>query len=182
MILFNAASAGAYWERLPALPLEERRLAGQEPPLEQRSEGQPGYLAESLLHLHPHRAPITATQPILLTDIRAMRSRATDIRATRDTLLTPVLRVMDTQATRDSPLTPVLRAMDTRAARCTLPTPVPVMDIPCLVIPPIALQRTGLLRPNMGSSLLAEFQPENSPQFLIGAYHWTGECEGSRQA
>jgi hypothetical protein len=55
MILFNAASAGAYWERLPALPLEERRLADQEPPLEQRSEGQPGYLGESLLHLHSHR-------------------------------------------------------------------------------------------------------------------------------
>ena len=142
MILFNAASAGAYWERLPALPLEERRLAGQEPPLEQRSEGQPGYLGESLLHLHSHRAPITATQPtdILLTDIRATHSRAMDIRATRD-----------------SPLTPVLRVMDTKAARSILPTPVPVIDIPCLVIPPIALRRTGRLGSSMPSSLLAEF-------------------------
>ena len=157
MILFNAASAGAYWERLPALPLEERRLAGREPPLEQRSEGQPGYLAESLLHLHPHRAPISATQPtdIRLTDIRATRSRGMDIRATQDTPPIPVLRVMDTQATRDSPLTPVLRAMDTRAARCTLPTPVPVMDIPCLIIPETALRRTGRLGPSTLSSLLA---------------------------
>jgi hypothetical protein len=88
----------------------------------------------------------------------------------------------DIRATWDTPLTPVLRAMDTRAARPILPTPVPVTDIPCLVVPPIALRRTGLLTPNMGSSLLAKFQPENSPQSLIGAYHWTGECEGSRQA
>jgi hypothetical protein len=159
MILFNAASAGAYWERLPALPLEERRLADQEPPLEQRSEGQPGYLGESLLHLHSHRAPITATQPtdILLTDIRATHSRAMDIRATRDSPLTPVLRVMDIRAIRDSPLTPVLRVMDTKAARSILPTPVPVIDIPCLVIPPIALRRTGRLGSSMPSSLLAEF-------------------------
>jgi hypothetical protein len=197
MILFNAASAGAYWERLPALPLEERRLAGREPPLEQRSEGQPGYLGDLLLHLHPHRAPITATQPtnIPLTDIRAIHSRAMDtqatrvprltlvllamdIQATRDSPLSPVLRAMDTQATRDI-VTPVLRAMDTRAARPILPIPVPVTDIPCLVIPPIELRRIGRLRPSMLSSLLAEFQPENAPQSLIGAYHWT---EGSRQA
>jgi hypothetical protein len=96
MILFNAASAGAYWERLLALPLEERRLAGQEPPLEQRSEGQPGYLGESLLRLHPHRAPITATQPtdILLTDIRATHSRAMDTPPTR----AMGIQVMDTPA------------------------------------------------------------------------------------
>jgi hypothetical protein len=42
MILFNAGSAEAYWERLLALPLEERRVAGREPPSEQRSEEQPG--------------------------------------------------------------------------------------------------------------------------------------------
>src|SRR6266481_9991962 len=138
MIPFNAALAGAYWEQPRVLPLEQRRVAGREPPSEQRSEGQPGYLGESLLHLHPRRAPITATQPtdIPLTGIRATRSRAMDIRATRDTPLTPVLQAMDTQATRgtpptrvprvmvcqatrDIPLTPVHRAMDTNAARYT---------------------------------------------------------------
>jgi len=103
MILFNAASAGAYWERLPALPSEERRLAGQEPPLEQRSEGQPGYLGESLLHLHPRRAPITATQPtdIPLTDIRATHSREMDTPRTR----AMGIRVMDTPATMHIVLT-----------------------------------------------------------------------------
>jgi hypothetical protein len=184
MILFNAALVEVFWERLLVLPLEQRQVAGQEPPLEQRSVGQRGYLGVSLLHLRHHRAPISATRPtdIPPTDIRAMRSQAMDIRAIRDTPVTPVLRAMDTQATRDIPVTPVLRAKDTRAARPILPTPVPVTDIPCLVIPPIALRRTGLLRPNTGSNLLAEFQPENSPQSLIGAYHWMGECEGSRQA
>jgi hypothetical protein len=159
-------------------------VAGREPLSERRSVEQPGYLGESQLHRLRHRAPITVTRPtdIPPTDIRAMRSRATDIRATRATLLTPVLRVIDTQATWDSPLTPVLRAMDTRAARYTLPTPVPVMNIPRLVIPPIALRRIGRLGPSTLSSLLAEFQPENSAQSLIGAYHWLGECEGSRQA
>jgi hypothetical protein len=38
-------------------------VAGREPPSEQRSERQPGYLGESLVHLHLHRAPISATQP-----------------------------------------------------------------------------------------------------------------------
>jgi hypothetical protein len=42
MILCNAALVGAYWERLLVLPLEQRRVAGREPPSEQRSEGQPG--------------------------------------------------------------------------------------------------------------------------------------------
>jgi hypothetical protein len=189
MILFNAASAGAYWERLPALPLEERRLAGQEPPLEQRSEGQPGYLGESLLHLHPHRVPITATQP---TDIRATRRRAMDTRATRDTPLTPVLRAMDIRATRDTPLTPVLRAMDTqairdtpltpahratdtRAARSTLPTPVPVMVMPCLVIPPIALRGIGRLGPSTLSSHRAEFRPKIQPQSSTPLVSGNGE-------
>src|ERR1700730_8978893 len=171
MIPFNAGLAGAYWGRHLVLRLEQRRVAGREPPSEHRSEGQPGYLGESLLHLHRHRAPITATQPtdLLLTDIRATRSRAMDTQATRDIPLTPVLRAMDTQATRDSPLTPPLRAMDTqatrdsplppplramdtRAARPILPTPVPVTDIPWLAISAIAPRRTGRLP----SSLLAE--------------------------
>ena len=160
MILFNAALVGAYWERLLVLPLEQRRVAGREPRSEQRSEGQPGYLGESLLHLHPHRAPITATQPTDILDIRATRSRAMGIRATRDTLLTPVLRAMDTQATRDSPLTPV-RAMDTRVARRTLPIPVMVMGLPCMAIPPTALQKIGCLGPSTLSSPPAEFRPKN---------------------
>jgi hypothetical protein len=112
MILFNAALVEVFWEQLPALPLEERRLAGLEPPSEQRSVEQPEYLGESLLHLHPHRAPITATQP---TDIRATHSRAMDIRATRDTPLTPVLRITDTQAIQGILLIPAPQATDTQA-------------------------------------------------------------------
>jgi hypothetical protein len=183
MILFNAASVGAYWERLRVLRLEQRRVAGREPPSEQRSEGQPGSLGESQVHHLRHPAPISATQPtdLLLTGIRVTRSRAMDILATRDTPLTPVLRAMDTQVTRVGPVTPVLRAMDiqatrdtpptpglrdmdTRTARSILPTPVPVpvpvMDIPCLVIPETALRRTGRLGPSTRSSQLAEFRPD----------------------
>src|SRR5712671_1605054 len=100
MILFNAASVGEYWERLLVLPLEQRRVAGREPPLEQRSEGQPGYSEELRVHLHRHRVPISATQPtvIPLTVIRATDSRAMDIRAMHRP-------ATDTQATRDTPLT-----------------------------------------------------------------------------
>jgi hypothetical protein len=185
MILFNAALVGAYWERPRERLLEQRQVAGREPPSEQRSEGQPGYLEESLLHLHLHRAPITATQPmdIPLTGSRATRSRAThsramDIQATRvlpvtpvprpmatqATQATPVLRAMDTQATRDTQPTPVPRPLDTRAARHTLPIPVLVMEIRWLVIPAIALRRTGRLEPSTVSSLLAEFRHEIDPQ------------------
>jgi len=91
------------------LPLEQRRVAGREPPSEQRSEGQPGYLGESLPHLHPHRAPITATQPtdIPPTVIQATHSRVTGIQATNS-------RAMGIRAIRDTPPTPVLRAMDTQ--------------------------------------------------------------------
>jgi hypothetical protein len=85
------------------LPLGRQPGEGREPLSEQRSEGQPGYLEESLLHLHPHRAPITATQPtdILLTDIRATHSRAMDIPPTRAL----GIRVMDTLPTQDTRLT-----------------------------------------------------------------------------
>jgi hypothetical protein len=186
MIPSSAALVGAYWVRLRVLRLEQRRVAGREPPSEQRSEGQPGYLGESLVHLRRHRALITATQTtdllftgIPLTDIQATRSRAMDILATQDTPLTPVLRAMDTQVTRVSPvsppipvyramgckatphglLTPVHRAIDTKAARYTRPTLVPVMDLPAMVIPAIALRRTCLLGQSTGLSLLAEFQP-----------------------
>jgi hypothetical protein len=131
MILFNAALVVAYWERLLVRPLERRRVAGRERPSEQRSEGQPGYSGESLVHLHLHRAPISATQPtatrrtdLLRTDIRATPSPAMAIRATRETPLTPVLRAMDTKATRDSQLTPP-RVTDRQAIRDTPPTPDP---------------------------------------------------------
>jgi hypothetical protein len=122
------------------------------------------------VHLHPHRAPISATQPtdIPLTDIPAMRSRAMDIRATRDTPLIPVLQAMDTQAIRGSPVIPptlVLQAMDTRNARPTLRIPTPVTDTPWLAIP----RRCGLLGPSTPSSLLAEFRPKiHSPPLVSG--------------
>ena len=103
MILFNAALAGAYWERRLALPLEQRRVADREPLSEQRSEGQPGYLGESLRHLHSHRAPITATQPtdILLTAIQATHSRAMDTPPIRGM----AIRLTDTPATMHIALT-----------------------------------------------------------------------------
>jgi hypothetical protein len=130
MIPSNAALAGEYWERLLVLPLEQRRAAGREPPSEQRSAGQPGFLGESLVHLHPHRAPISATQPMdpLLTGIRATviqatHSRAMEIRVTRDTPLIPVVRAMDTRIIRVSQLTPVLRAIDTQATQATQDSP-----------------------------------------------------------
>jgi hypothetical protein len=130
MIPFNAASVGAYWERLRVLPLEQRQVAGREPPSEQRLEGQPGYSEELRVHLRRHRAPITATQPmdLLLTGIRATviqatHSRAMEIRVTRDTPLIPVVRAMDTRIIRVSELTPVLRAIDTQATQATQDSP-----------------------------------------------------------
>src|SRR5205823_14957579 len=103
MILFNAALAGAYWERRLVLRLEQRRVAGREPPSGQRLEGLPGYLAELRVHLHRHRVSISGTQHtatrlthLLYTDIRATRSPAMDIPATRDTPPTPVPRLLDT--------------------------------------------------------------------------------------
>ena len=118
-------------------------------------------MEESLLHLHRHRAPITATQPmdLLFTDIRATRSRAMDSQATQDSPLPSAPRPMDTEVIRVSPVTlriPVLRAMGTRAVRCILPIPVP--DIPWLAIPAVALRKSGLLGPSTLLSLLAEFQ------------------------
>ena len=53
MIPSNAALAGEYWERLLVLRLEQRRVAGREPPLAQPSEGQPGYSGELRVPLHP---------------------------------------------------------------------------------------------------------------------------------
>jgi hypothetical protein len=178
MILFNAALVAASGERLLVLPLEQPQVAGREPPSEQRSEGQPGYLEELRVHLHPHRAPIMATQPtdLLLTDIRVTHSRAMVTPATRDSPVTPP-RVTDRQATRDIPpipaprpmrrqarpdtlVTPVHRVMDIRARRPILPTPVPVTGMPSLAIPAIVLQRTGRLGPSTRSSLRDEFRPD----------------------
>src|SRR5438105_15612285 len=99
MIPSNAAWVGAYGEQLPVRPLGQRRVAGREPPSERRLEGRPEYSGASRVHLHRHRAPITATQ-LTVTDIRLTviqpmgteptHSPAMDIRATRDTPLTPV--------------------------------------------------------------------------------------------
>jgi hypothetical protein len=125
MILFNAASAVAYWERRLVLPLEQQRVAGRERPSEQRLEVQPGFLEESQVHHLRHPAPISATQPtdIPATDIPATRSRAMGTQVTQDTPLTPVLRAMDTQAPQDSPPTPP-RVTDRQATWGT-PTPDP---------------------------------------------------------
>ena len=136
MIPFNAVLAEEYWEPLLALPSEQRQVADRELLSEQRSEGQPGYLGGSLLHLHRHQGPITATPPtdtatlpmdIPLTDIRVTNSLAMGTPAIRDTPLAP--QVTDTQAIRGIPLIPGLRVMDTPATRDTrLILGLPVMD------------------------------------------------------
>jgi hypothetical protein len=121
------------------LPSEQQRVAGLEPPSEQRSVAQPEYLGESLLHLHRHRAPITATRPTgtatlpmdippiatLLTDIRVTGSRAMVTPEIRDTPLIPVPQAMDTQAAQDIPPAPVLRVTDTQATQGILLIPAP---------------------------------------------------------
>jgi hypothetical protein len=150
MILSSAVLVGASWERLLGLRLEQRRVAGREPPSEQQSEGQRAYLADWRVHLHPHREPITATR---LTDLLLTVTRSTEIQATRS-------RAMDTRVIRDIPPTPVLPVMDTRARRSTLPTPVLVMEIRWLAIPAIALGRTGRVGASTPSSPLAEFRPK----------------------
>ena len=95
MIPFNAALVEECWEPLLVLPSEPRQVVGRGPLSALRSEGQPGYLGESLPHLLHHRAPITA---IRLTDIPAMATPLTVIPLI-DIPLT-VIRVMDIQATR----------------------------------------------------------------------------------
>jgi hypothetical protein len=138
MIPSNGVLVGEYWEPLLVLPSEQQRVAGLEPPSEQQSEEQPEYLGESLLHLHHHRAPITATRPTgtatlpmdippiatLLTDIRVTGSRAMVTPEIRDTPLIPVPQAMDTRTAQDIPPTPVLRVMDTQATQGILLIPV----------------------------------------------------------
>src|SRR5215469_12307172 len=152
MIQYNAALPVVFGERLLVLPLEQRRVAGREPPSERRSEGQPGYSGASRRHLRRHRAPITATRPMdifLATgiqvtvippiDIHPLRSPAMDIQAipvlplirvhqptgTRAMQDTPVIllrRATDTKAAKDTPLNPVPRPMNTMAMQDTQPT------------------------------------------------------------
>jgi len=138
MIPSSVALPVAFGERPLVRPLGQRQVAGQEPLSARRSEGQPGYLGASRAHLHLHRAPITATQPMdifLATGIRVTVIPRIDIRLTRprgmDTQVipalpvTPVPRPMDTRETRDTPLILLRRPMDTRAAKDTPLTPVP---------------------------------------------------------
>jgi hypothetical protein len=70
--------------------------------------GQPEYSGELRVHLHPHR-DLLRLPSLRISRLRTSgltRSRAVDIRVTRDTPLTAVLRAMDTQVTRVSPVIP----------------------------------------------------------------------------
>src|ERR1700761_7374341 len=58
MIPSSAALPVVFGERLLVLRSEQRQVVGQEPPLEQQSEGQPGYLEGSLVLLC-HFSPAT---------------------------------------------------------------------------------------------------------------------------
>ena len=98
MIPSSAASVAACWERPRVLRLEQRQVAGQEPPSGRRSEGRPEYSGALLVRLRRHRARITAIQPtdLLLTDLRHMDTQATDPQPTHS-------RAMDI---RDTPVLP----------------------------------------------------------------------------
>lgn len=136
MIPFSAASVEACWEPPLVLPSEQRQVAAREPRWERQLEGQPGYSGGSLLHLHHHRAPITATHfmgtpptAILPTVIQAMDTQLTHSPATD----TQVIRVhqdqrlrqpMSIRATQDTPTTPALRAkFPERLGTAGLPRP-----------------------------------------------------------
>jgi len=105
MIPSSAVLPVAFGEQPPVLRSGQWQGADQEPPSEQRSEGQPGYLVGSRLHLHRHPAPITATPP---TDIPPTVIQAMDTQPIHDP-------AMDTQVIRVLPVIPVPRLMDTRA-------------------------------------------------------------------
>ena len=136
MIPSSAALPVVFGERPQVQQLGQRRVADQEPPSERRSEGQPGYLAESLLHLHHHRARITGIQPTLTdisptgilptaippTVIQAMdtqpiHSPAMNIQATQVLRVTPLHRSLDTRADLRRRVTLLLLATDTPAIR-----------------------------------------------------------------
>ena len=149
MIPSNAALVEEYWEPLLVLPLEQRRVAGREPPSERRSVEQPEYLGELLRHLRRHRAPITVTRPmgtathrmdippigIMLTDIQAMdiqpmdiqptHSRAIDTQTIRVVPITSLPERMDTTAMLGTPIILARRATNTTAMRGTPLIPVP---------------------------------------------------------
>jgi hypothetical protein len=158
------------------LPLEQRQVAGREPPSEQRSAEQPEYLGESLLHLHPHRAPITATQPtdIRLTDIRATHSRGMDIRATRDTPLILHPQAMDTPGNSGHPADPGNPAPGCQdsplSSPCRSRLRIPQVWLPSAIEP----RRTDHLGSTTLSSLPAEVRPKctsgSSVSELTAAY------------
>jgi len=113
MIPSSAALPVVFGERPQVQQLGQRRVADQEPPSERRSEGQPGYLAESLLHLHHHRARITGILPtaipptvIQAMDTQPIHSPAMNIQATQVLRVTPLHRSMDTRADLGSRITP----------------------------------------------------------------------------
>ena len=110
MIPSSAVLPVAFGEQPPVLRSGQWQGADQEPPSEQRSEGQPGYLVGSRLHLHRRPALITVTPP---TDIRVTATLLTVIQA-RDTRPTHH-RDMDIQATQVLRVTPLHRSLDTRA-------------------------------------------------------------------
>ena len=128
MIRSSAASAGAYWEPLLALLLEQRRAAGREPHSEPRLAAQPGYLGEWLLRPHHRPGPITVIRytgiQVTLTpvtviqpmDIPGTHRQAMGTRAILVVLVTPAPPPMDTKAIRSTPLRP---AMSTRATQGT---------------------------------------------------------------
>jgi hypothetical protein len=155
MIPSSAALPVVFGERLLVLRSEQRQVVGQEPPLEQQSEGQPGYSEGSLVRLHRHRALIMATQPmgtlltailvtvIRRTDIRPIHHRGIDIQVIPVLPVTPVPRPTDIkvrpgtppiqalwpmvhQAARNSRATLVRPAMNRRPMWNTRPTPVPL--------------------------------------------------------
>ena len=136
MIRSSAALPVVFGERPPVRRLGQRQGVGQEPPSARLSEGRPGYLVGSRLHLHRRPALITVTPPTdirvtatLLTVIQARDTRPThhrdiDIQATQVLRVTPLHRSMDTSADLGSRITPFPPATDTPATRNIPPSPV----------------------------------------------------------
>ena len=119
MIPFSAALPVAFGEQLPVRPSEQRQVVDREQRSEQRSAGQPEYLAASRVRLRRHRALITAI-PYMDIPPTAIRHTGTQAMDTEPTLR-PAMDI------RDIPVLPhtlVPRAMGTRAIPDTLSTPV----------------------------------------------------------